>query len=519
MIAARTLTGMGTAVAVVHTNRATFFADSLLLFDAEPAANDTAQLETADRVVPQFKWIHCANEGLYKGHHQGEFDLTRATFESFVRNFHADPRFRAGSLELDGKTYTGGVNQVLQFDYEHASEMPPYEGTIPKEGAPACGWVLDVACRNGADGKAQLWVFGKLGATLRGQIQRDEQRFVSMAFTLEGVHWVTGKPIGPCLTSVAITNHPFMTDLEPLAAANRQTSVPLGVRVKPSGEPTEAPGDSTSLATGAPTMSEQAAALAAHTLFRERVCKSLGMVRVLADDAAVGDAVAEAAAGAGNLKSLLESLGVANPDDAMKVIPELRSARDKLAGMLGELDKLLNQEAIADQGVAKVDIGAAMTAQGFQGDGAEKAFGAYRTQLIDEESRKLFAAKAPPAPGRPVEPLTLSEIRDARQTGRERFLTEYGVKNIEHASLATTLVAGKGGVQLEPPAVPGKTLPISERGSEPAETVIDLRGLKGNTTQKLLAWLGKNEAGFGKLAFPEQIKRASTIKHSAQLTE
>lgn len=496
---------MGEA-ARVYINRATFFADSIQLFDAAPANDAAPPAAPIARECPQYKWIHCANEGLYKGHHQGEFDLTRAVFEAFVRNFHDDPRFRAGTLDLDGKTYTGGIAKVLQFDYEHASEMPPWEGNIPQSGAPAPGWVLDVAVRNRTDGTASLWVFGKLGDQIRGQITREEYDSVSMAFTLQGIHWKSGKDIGPCLTSVAFTNHPFMCDLEPLAAANRPTSVALGQSVKPTGELSVAPGTSSNPRAMGDQMSDQ---------LRERICKMLS-IRVLLDDAAVGDAVEEAVAQGGSLKSLLESLGVANPDDALKQIPELRSAREKLAGLLSELDALLQQDATADVGVAAADVGAAMKAQKFEGEGASKALGAYRTQCINDETSKLRAeadTKARAAGKTEAEPLKLSQIREARKLGRTRFLSEYGITNVEHADLATPLIATKGGNQLEPPVT--RPLPISERG---ADETIDLRAFTGNATQRLIQHLKKTEVGFDKLPFPKQIERASEVKHSTPLT-
>jgi hypothetical protein len=493
-IAARTLERMTAAEAQVFTNRATFFVPSLLLFaDPEPA-ND-AVAKPVERVVPQYKWIHCANEGLYRGHHQGEFNLTRAVFEQFVTNFRSHPQYRAGNLDLEGKTYTGGVRSVIQFDYEHASEMPSWEGSIPSTGAPAPAWVLDVELRQGADGKTQLWAFGKLGDQIRGQIQREEILFVSIAFTLSGVHWINGMPIGAVLTSIAFTNHPFMLDLEPLAAANRQTGAPLGSRVKPSGDPSEAPGErNNSQPTGDRTMSDQ---------LRERVCKAL-KIRTLVDDDAVGAAVEEAASGAGNLESLLEALGVDKPDDAMKVIPVLRDARDKLAAYVAELDALLQQEVAADAALAPTDVGAAMSAQNLQGEGAKKAMLAYRAQCIREELAPLGDKPK------------LSDFRTASAKARTRFLGEYGVKEGSPGTqrLTHTLVAGPNGMQVQPPVIPLGA--DDDRDTQ----VIDLTGLAGrNTTEKLMSYLSKKEPGFDKLPAEVRIKRAGAIKRSAQLTQ
>lgn len=454
--------------------------------------------------VPEYKWIHCANEGEYRGHHQGEFKLTRKVFESFVRNFRDDPQYRAGSIELDGKTYTGGVRPVLQFDYEHASEMPASEGTIPVSGAPAVGWVLDVEIRNAADGRAQLWAFAKLGTQIRNQISRDEYRSVSIAFTLEGKHWVSGDSIGPALTSIAFTNHPYMRDLEPLAAANRVTSQPERASVQPT-QPSVAPGGSVSPSprTGA-NMSENQ--------LRDVCCRAL-KITTLADDAQVGAAVEEAAGAASNLKTILEAMGVPKADEALKVIPQLRAAQQQLQKWLAEIQALLQQDVAIDAEVAKTDVAGAMKAQGYSGPGAEKALGAYRAHLISEELAKLTADNDDDD-----EP-TLSQQREARRLGREKFLGEYGVKNPEHALLATTLVAGRGGRQVQPPATEGRPLPIGDRDELSGTAVIDLRGVRGaNTTERLIKHLRESEKGFKELPWERQVARAGELRRSAEIT-
>jgi hypothetical protein len=479
-------------------NWATHYGLGVRILDAEAApANDTTALE-----VPRYKWIHCANEGLYEGHHQGPFNLTRAVFESFVKNLREHPQYRAGSLKLsDGQTYTGGVEPVLQFDFEHASECPPWEGSIPESGAPACGWVLDVAIRNAADGKAQLWAFGDLGDDLREQIRLRKQRWVSIAFAPESVHWITKAPLGPMLTSIAITNHPFMLDLEPLAAANRRTSQPARGAVRSASDSSEAPGggrDSTR--TGA-TMDDK---------LRERICRAL-KIQVLADDAAVGSAVEDAASGQGNLQTVLDALGVPLTGEALKVIPQLRAAEQKIQGVLQELRDLLTQEQAADAAVAQGDVGAAMKAGNLSGDGASKAMRAYRSHLIDEEVKKL--GKEALLDGE----LKLSKLRDARKAGRDKFLAEYGVKETDHQHLSTTLVAGPGGTQIEPPKPGGKVIPIAPR-AEGEPPVVDLRAVAGpNPLVRLQRHLASTDAAFARLAYPVQIKRASEYRKTVTL--
>lgn len=483
-------------------NWATHYGLGVKILDAEaPPANDTTITTAAE--IPRFKWIHCANEGMYEGHHQGPFNLTRAVFESFVKNFRDHPQYRAGSLELaQGQTYTGGVEPVLQFDYEHASECPPWEGTIPQHGAPACAWALDVAIRNAADGKAQLWAFADLGDQLREQIRLRTQRWVSIAFALESVHWITKAPLGPMLTSIAITNHPFMLDLEPLAAANRPTSQGGRSAVRSASDSSEAPDDRQPTRTGA-HMDDK---------LRERCCKAL-KIRLAAEDGEVGAAVEEAVTGNNDLMTVLEALGVTVTGDALKVIPQLRAADQKIQGVLQELRDLLTQEQSADAAVATADVGAAMKAGNLSGDGASRAMTAYRAHIINEEIRKLGdTAKIDGE-------VKLSKLREARKAGREKFLAEYGVKdgNLQH--LSTTIVAGPNGTQVEAPK-PGKVIGIepTPATSSDGKTIVDLRGVPGpNPTMKLMAHLSKADPAFAKLPHHKQVQKAAEYRKTVEL--
>lgn len=479
---------------------------------AAPPVRLDALPASGPRVVPEFKWIHAANEGTYRGHHQGEFDLTRATFESFIANFRADPQFKQGNLELDGKTYTGGIEPVLQFDYEHASEQPSYEGSIPSSGAPAIGWVLDLAIRNGPDGKAQLWAFAQLGEDIRRQIASNQYRSVSIAFCLDAVHWVSGADIGPMLTSIAFTNHPFMRDLIPVGvAASRRTSQPTRAGLRSTSDSSEAPDvRSDSSRTGA-HMEAQA---------RDRLCAALKIKKLATDEEVVG-AAEESSGAAGKLKSLLDALGNGDFEQAMKSIPILRSAQEAAQGLLNEINALLQQDAAADGAAATADAQAAMKAANLSGEGAEKAMVAYRHSLVAEEVAKIettrkneHAADAKKA-SRP----TVAEYRAARAEGSKRFLAEYGVKTSQHAVLAQTIVAGAGGAQFEAPTGTPKPLEVGAGTGDETKT-INLKGVDGrNRVERVITHLRKTEQGFEKLSWDAQCARAGALIQSAQLIE
>jgi hypothetical protein len=161
-------------------------------------------------------WAQVCIEGVYKGHAKfKEINFTRELFEQVIANFRAHPSYQAGPNGL-------GVKRVAQFDYEHASEMDPTSGSIPQKGAPANGWVLDLQIRNGADGKAELWALSDFLPDTRQQIRDGGYQWTSVAIWPNAIDPVSGEQMGPRLTSVALTNHPFIEGMEPIAASLEQ---------------------------------------------------------------------------------------------------------------------------------------------------------------------------------------------------------------------------------------------------------------------------------------------------------
>jgi hypothetical protein len=157
-------------------------------------------------------WVQVAASGVWKGHavfKQISFD--EAFFLKVIGNFRAHPSYEAGD---DGK----GKARVVPFDYEHASEMKPTEGTIPLTGAPAVGWVLELETRKASDGGVELWALADFLPATREQIRAGAYQWTSVAIWPNATDKVSGKEIGPVLTSVAITNRPFVEGMAPLKA-------------------------------------------------------------------------------------------------------------------------------------------------------------------------------------------------------------------------------------------------------------------------------------------------------------
>jgi phage I-like protein len=131
------------------------------------------------------------------------FELNHQHFEEIVRNFNATK------------------NRRVAIDFEHASEQAPTDGNIPTEGAPAQGWILDLAIR--ADGT--LWGLVEWLPKARDYIRSGQYRFFSPAVVFNSRDRVTGQVIGARLSSGALTNKPFLDGMAPLAAKHADGAV------------------------------------------------------------------------------------------------------------------------------------------------------------------------------------------------------------------------------------------------------------------------------------------------------
>lgn len=178
--------------------------------------NDNA---AGEPVTTKARWVKAAYEGRFKGHWMGEFEFTRKTFEEIVKNLQSHPAFAAGSEQATPEDIDAGKFDVVQFDFHHASEMDPTMGEIAVNGTPAQGWVLDGAVRNGPEGKAELWLYSRFMEPAATYLAEKRYKWVSVSVDFAGRDLVTNEPIGAVLTSVALTNRPFLQELPAIAAS------------------------------------------------------------------------------------------------------------------------------------------------------------------------------------------------------------------------------------------------------------------------------------------------------------
>jgi phage I-like protein len=138
-------------------------------------------------------WVHVANAGSWDGHSSGSFDLTPEIFASVIKNFEeqANP---------------------IPFTYEH----PAHAGD--GNPIPAAGWIHKFATQSNG---SQLWALVEFTSRARTHIAEGEYRFCSIVIDLESTDRRTGKPIGPEIYEVGLTNVPFIDGLTPIKLSRR----------------------------------------------------------------------------------------------------------------------------------------------------------------------------------------------------------------------------------------------------------------------------------------------------------
>lgn len=171
---------------------------------------DATAVTTAEDDAPT--WIQIARTGLWKGYRAGQVEFTRQMLDTMVQNFRSNPAYQRGA---DG----WGEADVVPWDFNHASEMDPTLGELPVLGAPAQAWTLDLDVRPGTDPQTfELWSLTRLLEPVRGYIADGKIKWASVGVWKSAVDPVSGKDIGPLLTSVAFTNNPFIQGMAPIAA-------------------------------------------------------------------------------------------------------------------------------------------------------------------------------------------------------------------------------------------------------------------------------------------------------------
>jgi phage I-like protein len=160
-----------------------------------------------------------------------EIDLTLSEMDAYGRQAYRIPVALTGdwvkgqpfSITLDNlnaikKNFEKRGNKEVVVDFEHASENP-YDAANGGP-VPSAGWMTDPRVES-ANGCHLLTVLYAPTDKAKDLISKQEYRYLSPAIDWGFPDKKTGEPQGATLTSVALTNHPFLDELP--AIQMRQT--------------------------------------------------------------------------------------------------------------------------------------------------------------------------------------------------------------------------------------------------------------------------------------------------------
>jgi len=345
--------------------------------------------EGADEAI-EAKWVQVAVEGEFLGYggpdHPG-FKFDRAIFEQVVANIHDHPAFKLGA---DGF----GEEGVIPWDFSHASEADPARGTLPLTGAPAQGWSSDAQIRNGAGG-AELWMLTKFLEPARTFVLAGQYKWASVALSFESVDPQTGEPTGALVTSIALTNTPFIEGMAQLAAT---TSGAAHLSPPDNKDAVTAAKETTMdilkalaalLGVGA-TQEAITAELVSLTDLRDKLVKLFAMAPNKATADAILQSATDARTGAETLQALCTALVVEDSAEAITSVAALQAASAELEKLKPELLELMKVQEAAEAVEVTADVERAIASNSAFDEGMRPMF-----ELSRKTDKVAFLAKYP----------------------------------------------------------------------------------------------------------------------------
>lgn len=141
-------------------------------------------------------------------------------------------------LESIRRNFRERLNGEINVDYDHASETPEVAAGGP---IPSAGRIVDIDPPEPAGRRLLLWGWFEPTARARALIASGEYRYISPAIRWSARHKQTGRAQGTTLTSVALTNRPFLEELSQIRLADPEFRlVEPGAEVSDAGGPPEA---------------------------------------------------------------------------------------------------------------------------------------------------------------------------------------------------------------------------------------------------------------------------------------
>jgi len=234
-------------------------------------------------------------------------------------------------------------------------------------------------------------------------------------------------------------------------------------------------------------------------------------IKMLADDDQVEEAVDETVKKASDLTALLEALGVADGDQAISQVASLNDAKGKLEKALAELAEKTAVVEQVDQAQAQNDVGAALSAKGLD-EAARPALEAHRAKLLSEEVTALTAKLGDKQPDG-------KQLTEAKETGRKKFLTHYGVPDEKHAALLKLLTVDKSGQDLPVGTPPGHkpTLLSGDPPKDEKRIEVTAQDEGRNDAERLRSALLRQDPAFAKMSYSDQLKHVFTLRRSGHV--
>jgi hypothetical protein len=170
--------------------------------------------QTTSGVTEDASWVQVASQGEFRGYAGGtkSFTFDAQVFNMIVNNFRRHPSYKKGP---DGI----GCEDIIAWDFHHASEMDPTQGTIPVTGVPAQAWIRELAIRQNPENQEfELWALTHWLEPAKTFVREGRYKWASVSVVFDAIDARTAVNIGPILTSVALTNQPFIEGMQKLAA-------------------------------------------------------------------------------------------------------------------------------------------------------------------------------------------------------------------------------------------------------------------------------------------------------------
>lgn len=339
--------------------------DNILLGKSVQLSLESLDIDECSSVA---KWVQVAKEGDYLGYDRGNspFSFTKIHFEDMIRNIRSHPSYKAG---LDGY----GTTNLISWDFNHSSEMPPSSGDLPITGSPAQGWTRDLRMDIDEDGKVKLMALTMFLEPALTYIREGRYQAASVAVEFNAIHPETGENIGAFLSTIALTNTPFIEGMERLAAQRNRPSASVLESTNTAGKSVE----------NEPAEGED---------------KEMELIKLLSkkldvreEDEAVLSAIEkitnESAESKKTLENLLSALGASDYAQATEKLVTLAEKGAELDKIIPELESLRKSVAEHEELKIKEDVEAVMSTRGY-GEDLKEGLILYRTHKPNEFAEK-----------------------------------------------------------------------------------------------------------------------------------